>query len=85
MQNSKKVQRAEISAAIAVALAAGADERSHRDLALAAAERRRAAVRAAWDDGMTYAAIGECLGVTRGRAEALARHRTDVAGRKAAR
>jgi hypothetical protein len=77
-----KKKKTEISPAIAVALAAGADERSHRELALAAAERRRAAVRAAWEDGMTYAAIGECLGVTRCRAEALARHRTDLAARR---
>lgn len=62
---------------IAEAIAAAAEWYEHRAAALAAAERRRAAVRAAHADGMTWQQIGDALGTNRARAEALARHRIE--------
>ena len=70
---------------IAAARTAAAEWEEHRAAALAAAERRRAAIRSAHSDGMSWQQIGEALGVTRARAEALARHRIEnrLAGGKA--
>lgn len=73
------------NANILAALEASRSERTHRAAALAAAADRRAAVLAAHEDGLTWKEIARAIGVTTARAEALARHRTDVATRRALR
>lgn len=67
---------------ISEALEAATEEAALRWAAVAAAARLCAAVAAAHADRMTWQEVGDALGVTRARAEALARHRTDLAARK---